>query len=89
MADLDCSKFVTGATNWTFNAGSGKSFVTGVISDFDTTNSPSMDLRVPAGQVVYYDPRLPGNACLDRARYVLDGGGVLRPPAAGLVVTFK
>jgi len=89
VGDLDCSKFRTIATSWTFDAGGSKSFITGVISNFDTGNSPSMDLRVPEGQIVYYDPSLPGNAYLNRARYSLDGGGSLRPPAAGTVIRIK
>jgi hypothetical protein len=89
VKDLDCATFRMSAGYWTFNAGGGKSYITGVLANFDTTNSPAAELRVPAGQILYYDPKVPGNQYLARKRYTLSGGGILRPPVSGTVVSYK
>lgn len=88
---LNCSNLNFAA----FNSGSAKSAILGELANF-VSATPA--LRCPFGQVITYDPEVPGNTYLASLEYTLpdlggtpDAGGKLVPALAerGTIVLFK
>ena len=74
VANLDLTSFRTNAAN-TFDAAGSNSYITGIISNY--TSKGTNSLRLAAGQIVWYNATLAGNAYLNAADYVMVGGGTL------------
>jgi len=74
VGNLNLTSFRTNAAN-TFDAAGSNSYITGIISNY--TSKGTNSLRLAAGQIVWYNATLAGNAYLNAADYVMVGGGTL------------